>query len=168
MNRTTLGILAGGGSAAVGVAAGKAVGINLYAKSVAAGTPSKVAHTIAKHPWIVGAVVGAASVGVLYFTKKKDAVLPAALSAGAAILPSVVSSFVENAAFGNITDPALVAALNAQGLGVAVAERGMNGAPSVELFSAPPALQLSGASNTPNGSTSMSDGYAPVFGGQSF
>jgi hypothetical protein len=79
-----------------------------------------------------------------------------------------VSSFIENAAFGNITDPALVAALNAQGLDVAVAERGMNDAPSVELFSAPPALQLSGASNTPNGSTSMSDGYAPVFGGQSF
>ena len=167
MQKSTVGILAGGGAAAAGAVAAKLVGQNLYASSVASNpaAPSAIGQTLAAQPWIGALALGAVAAGILHFgLKKKEEAVAAAFSAAVVALPVAINSYVQSGTIAGL-DPATQAALAKAGLGVAVAERGMNGAPTVELFQAPPALRLSGASNT---GSSMSDGYAPVFGGQSF
>ena len=158
MQRSTLGILAGGGAAGVGHVAAKIVGQKMFLSDPS----STVGATLARNPWIGALVGGGVAAGVLYATKKKDAAIVAALTGAAVAVPGVISKVI-GASF-NAEEQAK---LGAGGLGVAVAERGMNGAPSVELFSAPPQLALSGSSNAP-GSSSFDTSYAPVFGGQGF
>ena len=172
LSKNTVGILAGGGGAAVGVVAAKM----LSAKSIDAAAKDKKdapkwATYLAENPWAGGVAGGVISLGALYALKKRDQILPAFLSHAAIVAPVFLISYLAKADMpkelaAGTTAAAAPAAAAPGGMGIAVASRGM-GRDTVTMYSAPPKLRLSGTSNAPS-SSNLVPAAVPVFGGQGF
>lgn len=170
--KNTVGILAGGGGAAVGVVAAKM----LSKRSIDAAAKDKKdapkwAAYLAENPWAGGVAGGVISLGALYAAKKRDQILPAFLAHAAIVAPVFLISYLAKADIPAQLPASAPAAAPAgseapKGLGVAVAMRGL-GRDTVTMYSAPPKLRLSGTSNAPS-SSSLVPAAVPVFGGQGF
>lgn len=172
LSKNTVGILAGGGSAAVGVVAAKMLSKKSIEKAATDKKEApKWATYLAENPWAGGVAGGVISLGALYALKKRDQILPAFLAHAAVVAPVFLISYLAKADMPALTAPAAAPAADAgngggKGMGVAIAMRGL-GRDSVTMYSAPPKLRLSGTSNAPSSSNLM-PAAVPVFGGQGF
>lgn len=173
LSKNTVGILAGGGGAAVGVVAAKMLSKKSIEKAVAdKKEPAKWATYLAENPWAGGVAGGVISLGALYALKKRDQILPAFLAHAAVVAPVFLISYLAKADMPALDKASATvasadaAAAGGKGMGIAIASRGM-GRDSVTMYSAPPKLRLSGTSNAP-GSSNLMPAAVPVFGGQGF